>query len=101
MPFYVKCVILKKDMWSKTHVQVTKSVEYFNVKEDFQMKFVLVCERYDSCFTKQVQRYLDEGYELRGKTFTTTKKHCQEVECYYNQVLVKNNNDETEKNEDK
>ena len=86
-------------MWSKAHVQVTKSVKYFIIKEDFQMKFVLVCEKYANCFTEKVQRYLDEGYELRGKTFTTTVTYYKTVEYHYNQVLVKNNN--SEENEDK
>jgi len=54
------------------------------------MKFVLVCEMFPEIFNKKVQQYLDEGYELRGKTFTTTVTHYKTVEYRYNQVLVKN-----------
>lgn len=88
-------------MWSKPYVQVTKLAKYFNIKEDFQMKFVLVCEKYAKAFTEIVQRYLNEGYELRGNTFTTTETYYKTVEYRYNQVLVKNDNDEVKESEDK
>ncbi len=60
------------------------------------MKFVLVSEKYAACFSDKVQRYLDEGYELKGETFTTTVTLYKTVEYYFNQVLVKNEEKESE-----
>ena len=60
------------------------------------MKFVLVSEKYAQCFNEKVQRYLDEGYELKGETFTTTVTLYKTVEYYFNQVLVKNGEKESE-----
>lgn len=60
------------------------------------MKFVLVSEQYAECFNQKVQRYLDDGYELRGKTFTTTVTLYKTVEYYFNQVLVKNEEKESQ-----
>lgn len=62
------------------------------------MKFVLVCEESSSSFTEKVQRYLDEGYELRGNTFTTTTTYYETAEYCYNQVLIKNDEKEPEEN---
>ncbi len=63
-------------------------------------EFELVCrDRYT--FDKVVQQRLDAGYELRGETFVTTYPLYNGVGYYYNQVVVKYDDDETEEQENK
>ncbi len=59
------------------------------------MKFALVRRDFYT-FDQVVQRYLDEGYELRGETFVTTYPLYKTVGYHYNQVLVKYDDDETD-----
>ena len=58
------------------------------------MKYVLVSSKYAECLTELVQTYLDEGFQLKGETFTTTVPLYKCVEYYYNQVVIKDEDSE-------
>ena len=57
------------------------------------MKFVLVYSNDPDEFVEEVQQYLDNGYELRGETFSPP-----EGGFVYNQALVKEELNKRSKN---
>ena len=61
------------------------------------MKFILVAEKTPVEFSKSVQKYLDEGYHLKGDTFTTPVYLNKHVVYWYNQILVKDEPEESVK----